>query len=299
MSLQRQALLYVSVVASALALISAVCVLHVWAQGPNEVGLVVHMGDGILITRCVEFGEAQISGYDVLVRSDLKVVASQASGTGIAICRIGDTGCQPPNCFCKCSGSTCSYWSYWHLVDGQWSYSGVGSDAYRVRPGDVEGWSWSNGQPPPVISFEEVCVPAPTAMSLPTSTPVPPMATPQPTHTVTPLSTATPTLLRDPSIRTPLSSPTAMSMNSATVPSPIGVSSPTFTPFPTIDAPPAATATLAIQPVQEPSPSPETDPQALAPGQVGAGGLSRYVLFGVLLAVLLALFAVILVRRKG
>ncbi|RLC66222.1 MAG: hypothetical protein DRI48_05180, partial [Chloroflexi bacterium] len=45
------------------------------AQSPNRVGLVVRFGDGSLVTRCVEFSEPEISGYDVLTRSGLNVVA--------------------------------------------------------------------------------------------------------------------------------------------------------------------------------------------------------------------------------
>ena len=73
------------------------------AQSPNRVGLVVDKGDGSVVTRCVEFSKAEIGGYDLLMRSGLQVVASQASGQGVTICEIDGKGCPANNCFCKCS----------------------------------------------------------------------------------------------------------------------------------------------------------------------------------------------------
>jgi len=153
------------------------------AQQPNRVALVVRFGDGSLATRCVEFGEPEISGYDVLMRSGLNVVAAYYSGEGTAICAIEGTGCPVEECL------TCdypNYWSYWHLVGGAWVYSQVSASGYTVHPDDVEGWSWGAGEPPPIVPFEQVCA------SPPTDTPVPPTATaPPPTNTPLPAPTAT------------------------------------------------------------------------------------------------------------
>ena len=41
------------------------------AQTGNQAALVVVHGDGSLVTRCVEFNEPQINGYDLLQRSGL------------------------------------------------------------------------------------------------------------------------------------------------------------------------------------------------------------------------------------
>ena len=46
------------------------------AQQSNRAGLVVRFGDGSLTTRCVEFSESTISGYDLLTRSGLNIVAA-------------------------------------------------------------------------------------------------------------------------------------------------------------------------------------------------------------------------------
>jgi hypothetical protein len=125
------------------------------AQGPNRAGLVVRLDDGRTITRCVQFGELAISGQGVLMRSGLEVVAA-----GQAICDIeGQSGCPAWNCFCRCHPASCLYWSYWHLVGGDWEHSGVGAGEYQVHDGDVEGWSWGASAPPPLIPFYQICFP--------------------------------------------------------------------------------------------------------------------------------------------
>ncbi len=148
------------------------------AQTPNRVALVVHFGT-TTITRCVAFDEPEISGYDVLARSGLSFVASFDSGLGAAICAIENTGCPAESCL-LCHAPL--YWSYWRFDGANWVYSSLGSSLTTVRDGDVEGWSWGNGDLPPVISYEEICAPPP-----PTATPSPPTATSTPV-----LPTATP-----------------------------------------------------------------------------------------------------------
>lgn len=173
---------------------------EVGAQEPNQVGLVVQHGDGGVITRCVMFSEAEISGYEVLVRSGLEVVANFDSGMGATLCKIDGEGCPADSCWCQCQGSPCVYWAYHHLMNGQWVYSNLGASDYYVGHGSVEGWAWGEGNPqgsgaqPPVIPFEQICVPpatntpVPTTTPAATATPIPPTATPQvPTATPTPL----------------------------------------------------------------------------------------------------------------
>ena len=159
------------------------------AQQPNRVGLVVRHGDGKTITRCIEFGEPEISGYEALTRSGLNVVASFDFGQGAAVCAIEGQGCPIDDCL------TCAYpdyWAYWHLVDGNWVYSQLGSSSHRVHNGDVEGWNWGAGDPPPVVSFDQICpslptnTPPPTDTPPPTNTPVPPTNTPAPPTATSP-----------------------------------------------------------------------------------------------------------------
>lgn len=141
------------------------------AQENNRVALIVQFGDGSTVTRCVEFGEAEISGYDALARSGLAIVADY-SNLGAAICKIEGTGCPANECL-TCAAP--NYWSYWHLKDSSWSYSQQGSSNYMLHNGDVEGWSWGTGAPPPVIAFDQVCAPPP-----PTDVPAQPTAAPEP-----------------------------------------------------------------------------------------------------------------------
>ena len=160
------------------------------ADGPSRVGLVVRFGDGSVFTRCIEFDEDQISGLEVLLRSGLSVIYEQ-SGMGAAVCKIENDGCDFPaeSCFCQClGGADCVYWSYWHLKEGVWQYSPVGASGYFVRDGDVEGWAWGpgttgSGPEPPVIEFNSICAPPPTATPTPTTEPT---ETPFPTDTPVP-----------------------------------------------------------------------------------------------------------------
>lgn len=141
--------------------------ISVASQPSHRAGLVIRFGDGSYITRCIPFAEDSISGLELLMRSGLDVVM-----WGGAVCRIEQYGCEYPAepCFCQCMGGKCLYWSYWHWHDGRWIYSQVGSADYRVRDGDMEGWAWSNGQPPPVVPVEQVCSPDSAAATNPTNT---------------------------------------------------------------------------------------------------------------------------------
>jgi hypothetical protein len=147
------------------------------ARQPNRVGLVVVHGDGSTSTRCIEFNESEISGYDVLQRSGLKIVAAQDSGAGAAVCAIDGEGCPKGSCL------TCdmpNYWSYWHLEGSAWTYSPVGASLYKAHNGDVEGWRWGGGDPPPVVPFDQICAAPPTDVPPPTETPMPVTDTPIP-----------------------------------------------------------------------------------------------------------------------
>ena len=150
----------------------------VLAQETKRAALIVVLAGGETVTRCVEFGEAQISGFELLNRSGLAVEAG-GSNLGASVCRIEETGCPANNCFCQCAGGACEYWSYWHLLDGNWRYSQVGAGAYQVGDGAVEGWSWGPGSPdqapePPLFTFAEVCAePEPAAAATATTTALP------------------------------------------------------------------------------------------------------------------------------
>lgn len=178
------------------------------ADGPNRVALVV-VHDGDVVTKCVEFSEDEISGFEVLERSGLDL-NYETNGMGAAICRLDGEGCTYPKqkCFCECQGSPCVYWSYWRSSGGDWEYSGMGTSNTQVSDGDMEGWVWGEGttssaESPPDIEYDDVCepftpTPEPTDTPPPTNTPTPtntpePTDTPKPTRTPTPTGTPEPT----------------------------------------------------------------------------------------------------------
>lgn len=175
------------------------------AEG-SQVGLVVQEGEGTINTYCIEINEPEITGYEVLARAGLDVAVVVQGGMGAGVCRIGDTGCPGNDCFCDFPPN---YWSYWHLTDGQWTYSQVGAGAYRARAGGVEGWLWGRGSPPQIVTLEDICAPAtntpdPTGTATRTNSPPPPSNTatipaashtpeiPSPTATDSPAETMAP-----------------------------------------------------------------------------------------------------------
>jgi len=122
-------------------------------NGLNQAGLVVQFGDGSTKTFCISFEKEIISGYELLQRSGLPIIAGRDS-TGIAICKIEDNGCPEEDCFCD---SPPDYWSYWHLEDDDWVYSPLGSVVNDITHGDVDGWAWGSANPPSLIPFKEIC----------------------------------------------------------------------------------------------------------------------------------------------
>jgi hypothetical protein len=203
------------------------------AQVPNQIGLVIVHGDGSATTRCIEFSEPQLTGYDVLARSQLNLSLS-ADAMGAAICGIDGEGCTVPqeDCFCQMNQNPPLYWSYWQVKEGQWSYSSLGASNTTVQPGSVEGWVWGPGNvnaatPPPAYSLDQICAAA-TATPTLTFTPLP---SPTPPSTATDVPTPIPTV-------TPLPSPTF---------------TPTYTPWPTVTPTfPAHTATATWTPSATP-----------------------------------------------
>jgi hypothetical protein len=175
------------------------------ADDPNQVGLVVVLGEGQVETYCIAFEEDVITGADLLARSGLDVVIDPSSGMGPTVCQIEGLGCAYPSeaCFCQCTGGGgCTYWNYFYrnpdaeAVSPGWVYSALGVASRKVSPGAVEAWVWGDGHSPPAdeLDFEAICAP-------PTATPEP-SAPALATETVAPIesepsveaSTLTPTI---------------------------------------------------------------------------------------------------------
>ena len=132
------------------------------AQEANRAGLIIALEDGQTITRCVEFSEETISGYELLSRANVDLTTS-TEAMGASVCGLEGVGCPADDCFCQCKGGgDCVYWSYWHLREDGWRYSQAGAGSFQVKDGMVEGWTWGPGSPqnapqPPLLSFDEVC----------------------------------------------------------------------------------------------------------------------------------------------
>jgi hypothetical protein len=139
---------------------------QVIAQEGERAGLVVQFDDGSQVTSCIDLGEQALSGYDLLLQAGLDLSVYYDANQDVAVCSINDQGCSADHCFCQFP----DYWSYWHTEDGKWVYSGRGSSDYTVQSGSVEGWVWGSGEPPPLVSFEQICPSTPGQVSLADST---------------------------------------------------------------------------------------------------------------------------------
>ncbi|MCS7061490.1 MAG: hypothetical protein RMN25_10040 [Anaerolineae bacterium] len=166
--MQTHARVFVAVTLSTLgiAMLSRPPSLHAQTPAPAQrAGVVIQYAAGTVETRCVEFDEPHISGYDLLRRSGLRLKIA-ADSFGAAICKIGDVGCDYPaqSCFCRCENvnATCVYWISFVQSDGVWKYATLGASNTTVKDGDLQAWVWGAGQGenaprPPAITIEEVC----------------------------------------------------------------------------------------------------------------------------------------------
>jgi hypothetical protein len=147
------------------------------AEGPIQVGLYVQFEDGSSVTRCVALNPVdyppgqEATGLDVLRHSGLDLVFETGGGFGVKVCKLDKTGCDFPaeDCFCRCQGNPCQYWTYWYAENGAWKYSSVGANGRQVKDGDVEGWVWGGGKtaPPASVLAGGICSPQATATGAP------------------------------------------------------------------------------------------------------------------------------------
>lgn len=224
------------------------------AQTTNQAGLIIVHGDGRVVSRCVDFSEPQISGYELLQRSGLDLNI-EVNGVGVAICRLDGEGCSYPqqSCFCGTESDSSQYWSYWQWTNATWQYSNQGATNQPVQPGAVQGWVWgldtTNPTTPPLsLTFAEVCIP-------PTATPT---VTPSPTPTPTTLATAT-------------LSPTPTALPPTITWTPWPTLAPTATPTPWLTAPPLPVATATTPWTPTPAP-PQITLFSGNPLTIAAGG---------------------------
>ena len=171
------------------------------AIAPQRAGLVVFSGDNSPFTECISFTGSSFTGLQLLQSSTLPVETATNPTQGTAVCKIGQVGDASNNCF----GSMPNYWAYFVMGANGWEYSPVGADQSKVVDGGVYAWSWGSGNPPPVVTFQNVC--EGVAFTLPTTTA---------TTVATEASTSTPETVATPFLPTappPTAAPAAAGPN--------------------------------------------------------------------------------------
>lgn len=119
----------------------------------NTAALIIDFGDGNEpYTNCFDLGEdGEMNGWEFLKECGYEIVDN-----GGFACKIGEVGCDMLKCYnCACpdyEDPECRYWSYWHLVDGEWKFSEVGAEHYTVIAGATECWMWGNQNTPPKVA---------------------------------------------------------------------------------------------------------------------------------------------------
>jgi hypothetical protein len=108
---------------------------------------VIHLGDNQVRYALVEFDEPEITGMELLARSGLDVVVSPFGGLGGGVCAIAGRGCPATNCFCESYRRPAYFWHYYRLTDEGWRTMLAGAASRTIRDGDVDGWSWTDGEP--------------------------------------------------------------------------------------------------------------------------------------------------------
>lgn len=116
------------------------------APAHSCVGLVVSHG-ATTRTACVPY-RSGLTGQQVLQRAGFRLTFDN---TGF-ICEIDRYPA-------ACKADNHHFWGYWHRAPGAtaWKFSDKGANAYRVRPGETEGWAYVNGgnadRKPPAIAY--------------------------------------------------------------------------------------------------------------------------------------------------
>jgi hypothetical protein len=206
------------------------------AAGTSRAGLVVQFGDGKVMRYCVSFSEESITGYELLRRTGLPLVYQDYGAGSVAMCKIGDEGCEYPReqCFCRCRNTQtgCRFWGYYTIdrATGKWRLSEKGSGVRDMRNGDIDGWRWGthqpNPNPPPASTLESLCAegtkigPAATTKATPKPAPSkatttspstadsdPTTSTPTPGASLVPTAGATPGPPNDSPSAPPLAAP--------------------------------------------------------------------------------------------
>jgi hypothetical protein len=125
------------------------------AAGSHRAALVVQHGDGSVVTRCVAFDAAAITGEGLLDSSGVAWSGQTFGGFGVAVCSLD----AEPAHYSACPGKE----SYWALFvsrgGGAWQLANVGVSSLTLADGDAEGLRYvpAAGVPAPPPAPAGVC----------------------------------------------------------------------------------------------------------------------------------------------
>jgi hypothetical protein len=123
--------------------------------GPNHAALVVEHGDGSVVTRCVAFDTASITGEQLLDSSGVAWSGQTFGGYGRAVCALDSE----PIHYASCPGGD-SYWAVFNATGaGRWQLSALGISSLKLADGDALGFRYvsSSGDPAPPPPAAGVC----------------------------------------------------------------------------------------------------------------------------------------------
>jgi hypothetical protein len=127
------------------------------ANGEHHAAVIVS-ANGTVVRRVVTFTADSVSGLEALRAAGFDPVVYGFSGLGAAICALHVplqgpvVGCPADNSCLTCASP--NYWAYFEAGSGTSTFqtSRAGASSTRVHDGDVEGWKWGSGDPPPYTS---------------------------------------------------------------------------------------------------------------------------------------------------
>ena len=129
------------------------------ATYPHHVALVVELGDGEQVGRCVGFNASSISGEEVLQASGLEYATQGYGSLGQAVCQVDEE----PAAYSTCLPSSGSYWAlFTSRAGGAWQAGDVGISSLDFANGDAEGLRYDpeTGPDPAPPSPAGVCAAA-------------------------------------------------------------------------------------------------------------------------------------------
>ena len=125
------------------------------AAGSNHAAIVVEHGDGSVVTRCVAFDTASVTGEQLLASSGVAWSGQTFGGYGTAVCALD----AEPAHYATCPGAG-SYWAVFvSRGGGAWQLANVGVSTLTLGAGDAEGFRYvpAAGDPSPPASAAGVC----------------------------------------------------------------------------------------------------------------------------------------------